>query len=85
MRDANRRVTPYVGKVSDITEARNVREQLEHQVSHEIGLSLSVDDFGLRNGLDPATMNGDCQWRWRRRGAIMAPSNPTRDDLHEVA
>ena len=45
--------------VSDITEARNVREQLEHQASHEIDVSLSVDDFDLRKGLDPATVNGD--------------------------
>ncbi|MBI3529894.1 MAG: PAS domain S-box protein [Betaproteobacteria bacterium] len=35
LRDANGRITHYVGVLSDITEARNVREQLEHQASHD--------------------------------------------------
>jgi diguanylate cyclase (GGDEF)-like protein/PAS domain S-box-containing protein len=35
LRDADARVTHYVGVLSDITEARNAREQLEHQASHD--------------------------------------------------
>ncbi|HEX9451303.1 MAG TPA: PAS domain S-box protein [Burkholderiales bacterium] len=35
LRDASGRVTHYVGVISDITEGRNVREQLEHQASHD--------------------------------------------------
>ena len=36
LRDANGQVSHYVGVLSDITEARNVREQLEHQASHDV-------------------------------------------------
>ena len=35
LRDAAGQVTHYVGVMSDITEARNYREQLEHQASHD--------------------------------------------------
>jgi diguanylate cyclase (GGDEF)-like protein/PAS domain S-box-containing protein len=35
LHDSNGRVTHYVGVLSDITEARHAREQLEHQASHD--------------------------------------------------
>jgi diguanylate cyclase (GGDEF)-like protein/PAS domain S-box-containing protein len=35
LRDTAGEVTHYVGVMSDITEARNYREQLEHQASHD--------------------------------------------------
>lgn len=40
LRDAAGQISHYVGVLSDITEARNYREQLEHQANHDTLTSL---------------------------------------------
>ena len=65
LRDAAGQVTHYVGVLSDITEARNYREQLEHQANHDMLTSLPNRSL-LRDRLDLAVAHA------HRQGKLLA-------------
>jgi diguanylate cyclase (GGDEF)-like protein/PAS domain S-box-containing protein len=60
LRDAAGRISHYVGVLSDITEARNYREQLEHQANHDTLTSLPNRSL-LRDRLDQAIAHANRQ------------------------
>jgi diguanylate cyclase (GGDEF)-like protein/PAS domain S-box-containing protein len=62
LRDAAGEISHYVGVLSDITEARNYREQLEHQANHDTLTSLPNRSL-LQDRLQQAIAHANRQQR----------------------